>query len=86
MSDYSQKLDGGSHNAALLHTLQRHRDILQDYSHDFNKTKSNVLACRQREQLLGSVRRDIDAYRSSIASGTSRRTDLYLKENEHLRK
>ena len=29
MSDYTNGLGGNSHSAALLHTLQRHRDILQ---------------------------------------------------------
>jgi len=32
--------------------------------------------------LLGSVHRDINAYKT----GMNRRTDLYLKENEHIRK
>lgn len=42
------------------------------------------MAHRQREDLIGSVRRDIDAYKNS-GGANSRRTDLYLKENEHLR-
>ena len=29
MSDYTQSLSVNSQSAALLHTLQRHRDILQ---------------------------------------------------------
>ena len=49
-------------SAAKLHTLQRHRDILQDFQHEFNKIKSNIEAQRQREDLLGSVRRDIDMH------------------------
>jgi hypothetical protein len=59
MSDYTQNIGGTSQNAALLHTLQRHRDILQDYSHEFQKTRANIVAQREREDLLGSVRRDI---------------------------
>lgn len=73
-----------SPSSALLHTLQRHRDILQDYSQEFLKTKANITACREREELLGSVKRDIDAYKSS--SGLNRRSEIYLKENEHIRK
>ena len=46
----------------MLHILQRHRDILQDYSHEFQKTKSNIMALREREELLGSVKKDIDAF------------------------
>jgi len=45
-------------NATLLHMVQRHRDILQDYSHEFQKTKNNILAVKEREELLGAVYRD----------------------------
>ncbi|XP_054722960.1 Golgi SNAP receptor complex member 1-like isoform X1 [Uloborus diversus] len=69
--------------ATVSHTLQRHRDILQDCTHEFQKTKANIQARKEREQLLSSVRKDIDAYKSS--SGLNRRTDLYLKEHEHIR-
>lgn len=91
-------------SSALQHTLQRHRDILHDYSTEFQKTKAHLQSKREREDLLGSVRRDIEyiqifhntncnklthpfnlgsAYKSD--SGRNRRTELYLKENEHLR-
>ncbi|VDI36027.1 golgi SNAP receptor complex member 1 [Mytilus galloprovincialis] len=83
MSDYTQNISMSSPSAALLHTLQRHRDILQDYSHEFHKTKANISAIREREDLLGSVRRDISAYKNS--SGLNRRTDMYLKEHDHIR-
>ncbi|XP_022108858.1 Golgi SNAP receptor complex member 1-like isoform X1 [Acanthaster planci] len=83
MADYATNVSSTAPSAALLHTLQRHRDILQDYSHEFKKTQANISACREREDLLGSVRREIDSYKNS--SGLNRRTDLYLKENEHIR-
>jgi len=70
-------------SAALKHTLQRHHDILKDYNTEFQKTKSHIQSKKEREDLLGSVRKDIDAYKND--SGRNRRTDLYLKENEHLR-
>uniref|UniRef100_H3CJ36 Golgi SNAP receptor complex member 1 n=1 Tax=Tetraodon nigroviridis TaxID=99883 RepID=H3CJ36_TETNG len=70
--------------AALMHTLQRHRDILQDYTHEFHKTKRNFLAIREREDLLGSVRKDIESYKSG-SGVNNRRTELFLKEHEHLR-
>jgi len=69
---HSGMLSGG--NAAMIHTLQRHRDILQDFQHEFNKIKSNIETQREREDLLGSVRRDIDLhYRAQQARqrGTS---------------
>lgn len=33
---------------------------LQDYTQEFHKTKGNFLAIREREDLLGSVRKDIE--------------------------
>lgn len=33
---------------------------MQDYTHEFHKTKGNFLAIREREDLLGSVRKDIE--------------------------
>ena len=47
-------------SAALQHTLQRHRDILQDYTTEFQKTSSHLQSKKEREDLLGSVRRDIE--------------------------
>ena len=99
-------------SAALQHTLQRHRDILHDYTTEYQKTKSHLQSKMERDDLLGSVRRDIEyrtksqfffnnvdlvlieripfvlglfsAYKND--NGRNRRTDLYLKENEHLRR
>ncbi|KAG7237395.1 hypothetical protein INR49_032440 [Caranx melampygus] len=64
MAEYTNSPGVSSHNAALMHTLQRHRDILQDYTHEFHKTKSNFFSLREREDLLGSVHRDIESYKS----------------------
>ncbi|KAF7244398.1 Golgi SNAP receptor complex member 1 [Varanus komodoensis] len=85
MADYANSAGVPSLNAALLHTLQRHRDILQDYTHEFHKTKANFLAVRERENLMGSVRKDIESYKSG-SGVNNRRTELFLKEHEHLRK
>uniref|UniRef100_A0A3B3XZ60 Golgi SNAP receptor complex member 1 n=1 Tax=Poecilia mexicana TaxID=48701 RepID=A0A3B3XZ60_9TELE len=84
MAEYTNTPGTASLNAALMHTLQRHRDILQDYTHEFHKTKSNFLAIREREDLLGSVRKDIETYKSG-SGVNNRRTELFLKEHEHLR-
>jgi len=54
MSEYTLNVQ----NPTLLHMVQRHRDILQDYSHEFQKTKNNILAVKEREELLGAVYRD----------------------------
>lgn len=72
-------VSGGS--SSVSHTLQRHNDILQDYTQEYNRTKANVLAQRQREELLGNARKDS----SQSGSALTRRTELYLKEHEHIR-
>lgn len=74
-----------SAGASMLHILQRHRDILQDYSHEFQKTKSNIMALREREELLGSVKKDIDAFNKQGSTGLNRRSELFMKETDHLR-
>ncbi|CAI5693858.1 Golgi SNAP receptor complex member 1 isoform X2 [Oreochromis niloticus] len=84
MAEYTNAPGAAALNAALMHTLQRHRDILQDYTHEFHKTKGNFLAIREREDLLGSVRKDIETYKSG-SGVNNRRTELFLKEHEHLR-
>ncbi|KAM9443319.1 Golgi SNAP receptor complex member 1-like isoform 1-T1 [Salvelinus alpinus] len=84
MAEYTSTPGVTSLNAALMHTLQRHRDILQDYTHEFHKTKANFLAIREREDLLGSVRKDIETYKSG-SGVNNRRTELFLKEHDHLR-
>jgi len=75
---------GKIHGPAMIHTIQRHREILQDYNREFRKVKTNIHTHMEREDLLGSVRRDIDAY-NNAGGVNNRRQDLYLKEHEHLR-
>jgi Golgi SNAP receptor complex protein 1 len=48
-----------------LHTLQRHREILHDYSAEFQKTRAAIKAARERASLLDSVRSDIRDFRNS---------------------
>ncbi|XP_053562109.1 Golgi SNAP receptor complex member 1 isoform X1 [Bombina bombina] len=84
MAEYSSTAGVTSVNAALMHTLQRHRDILQDYTHEFHKTKANFQVIREREDLMGSVRKDIESYKTG-SGVNNRRTELFLKEHEHLR-
>lgn len=42
------------------------------------------MVIREREDLLGSVRKDIESYKSG-SGVNNRRTELFLKEHEHLR-
>lgn len=83
MTSHYQNVSANNPNHTLEHTIQRHREILKDYSLDFKKIRSNIQARRDREELLGSVRKDIDAYK--VSSGLNRRTELYSKEHEHIR-
>lgn len=74
-----------------VHTLQRHRDILRDYSHEYDKTKRNIQSYKEREKLLSSSlnrsqnetnnlnNRRLD---NSNASGS---TSFYMKEYDHLK-
>ncbi|XP_067113209.1 Golgi SNAP receptor complex member 1-like [Osmerus mordax] len=84
MSEYTSTPGTSSHNTAQMHTLQRHRDILLDYTHEFHKTRGSFLSLREREDLLGSVHRDIESYKSGTGVN-NRRSELLLKEHEHLR-
>lgn len=72
---------GSSPSAAVTHTLQRHRDILQDYTQEFRRTKTALDASRDRQQLLSGAAAD-----SGYKNGRlNRRMDHLLKENEHIR-
>uniref|UniRef100_A0A023F842 Golgi SNAP receptor complex member 1 n=1 Tax=Triatoma infestans TaxID=30076 RepID=A0A023F842_TRIIF len=66
------------------HTLQRHREILADYTSEFNKTLENYRARKNKEDLMNSVRTEKN-YKPGTSSGLNRRMDLYLKENEHIK-
>lgn len=55
MSQYAQQMQNAS---AAMYTLQRHREILHDYTNEYHKTRNNIQAQLEREQLLGSVKKD----------------------------
>jgi len=71
----------GLSTTAVIHTIQRHREIFQDYSQEFRKTQTNLRSRREREELLQGVRKEIDSSKNSL----SRRMDLYMKEHDHLK-
>lgn len=41
-------------------TLRLDIDLLQDYTHEFHKTKANFMTVWEREKLMGLVQKDID--------------------------
>ena len=61
---------------ASMHVLQRHREILHDFTQEFNKTRANLKISDEREQLLSSVQNDIREARKSTGTGT----DALLRE------
>jgi len=68
--------------AAAMHTLQRHREILQGYRQEFNKICANHTMRIEREELLRGSGLATSSGSPSI-SGLSRR-EMYLKESGHL--
>lgn len=70
--------------AAVMHVLQRHREILHGYRQEFLKIQANHTTRMEREELLrGSGLGPSSMSSSPSTSGLSRR-DMYLKENTHL--
>ncbi|KAJ8702150.1 protein transport protein gos1 [Pleurotus ostreatus] len=52
---------------SMMRAIQRHRDVFQDQSREFRRTKTNVQHALDQANLLSGVRNDIDAYKSSAA-------------------
>ncbi|OQR80107.1 Golgi SNAP receptor complex member 1-like [Tropilaelaps mercedesae] len=89
LNDDMAECEGGG--SSRQHTLQRHRDIFKDYTSEFNKTRNNIDSRRQREELLSTSERDDNGSvdhkvkAGGNGGGVNRRSDLYLKEHEHIR-
>uniref|UniRef100_A0A4Y0BN99 Golgi SNAP receptor complex member 1 n=1 Tax=Anopheles funestus TaxID=62324 RepID=A0A4Y0BN99_ANOFN len=66
--------------AAVMHVLQRHREILHGYRQEYLKIQANHTTRMEREELLRGSGLGTS---SPSTSGLSRR-DMYLKENTHL--
>lgn len=70
----------GAPTQSMLHTIQRHRDVLQDYRADFRRTKANLEHAMDRANLLNNVRSDIESYKVAHSSTT----DALLSERGHI--
>lgn len=79
-------LNGGDTND---YTLQRHRDILRDYSHEYEKTKRNIISYKEREKLLSPAHSSHTNNQSNLnnrgGQSNSNATSLYMKEYDHLK-
>ena len=73
----SRQMNGGGGVAAAMHVLQRHREILHDFTQEFSKTKANLKILDERNLLLSSVQQDI---RESRNTGS----DILLRERTAL--
>ena len=67
---------------ALQHKVSRHRDVLSDYYSQFKRAKEKSRASKNRVDLLGSVRNDIEAYRNKSFSNEQ----VLNKENDKLKR
>ncbi|XP_014253531.1 Golgi SNAP receptor complex member 1 [Cimex lectularius] len=79
LSEMSQK-----HQTVAMFSINQHREIHRDYFNEYRKNLENYRLRKDREHLLESVKMDIDLHKGG-SSNYHRRTDMYLKEHEHLR-
>ncbi|KAG8881721.1 hypothetical protein FRB98_004183 [Tulasnella sp. 332] len=56
--------------STMLHTLQRQRDVMQEYTREFARTKTNAQAALDKVNLLNNVRSDINSYKAAHSSVT----------------
>jgi len=83
--EMSEFANSAGQTAAIQHTLQRHSEILVDYRQEFNKTRANIAAIVEREDLLGSVHSEISEYRNKEGSKRNQKMDSLQREMEHTR-
>ncbi|KAJ3170788.1 Golgi SNAP receptor complex member 1 [Geranomyces variabilis] len=72
-----QGVGGGGSN---MHMLQRHRDILYEYSKEFKKTKANIKAAREHAELLGTNRDSGSLYKAGMTTSQ----DMLLNERSRI--
>ncbi|KAF9286517.1 hypothetical protein BGZ68_002840 [Mortierella alpina] len=66
----AQTQANGQAPLSMVHLLQKHRDILHDYTKEYRKTRQNVRSARDHAQLLSSVWDDISTYKNGGVSGS----------------
>ncbi|CAO3564088.1 unnamed protein product [Mortierella alpina] len=66
----AQTQTNGQAPLSMVHLLQKHRDILHDYTKEYRKTRQNVRSARDHAQLLSSVWDDISTYKNGGVSGS----------------
>ncbi|KAG8806880.1 hypothetical protein FRC18_005858, partial [Serendipita sp. 400] len=61
---------GSPPTQSMLHNIQRHRDVLQDYKTEYRRTKTNLGYALDRANLLNNVRSDIQSYKTAHSTTT----------------
>ncbi|CAG8461048.1 16906_t:CDS:2 [Acaulospora colombiana] len=84
MAEVVDRPSSTTSNPSMMHMLQRHRDILYDYSKEFKKTKANIQAAKNHSDLLSSVRDEIRYYSLTIYPWASSETDYFLSERSRI--
>lgn len=85
IANLSRILDSEPNSStAKLQNLLRHREVLADHRKEFGRIKSSIQHARDRENLLSSVRNDINQYHSSSARGGNRDRFAELDEEEYM--
>ncbi|CAJ0941649.1 unnamed protein product, partial [Mesorhabditis belari] len=69
---------------AVQHTLRRHRDILRDYTVEFNRARSNIRSQLDRENLFSTSSSFRDKDESLGLNNRTKISDYALKEHEHI--
>lgn len=66
---------------ALSHTLQRHTEILQDYTQEFRKTKESMSSARERAELLSGAHGENSTSKSFSGTGKTAIDVMYAERS-----
>ncbi|KAG9321887.1 hypothetical protein KVV02_008190 [Mortierella alpina] len=81
----AQTQTNGQAPLSMVHLLQKHRDILHDYTKEYRKTRQNVRSARDHAQLLSSVWDDISTYKNGgVSGGGMSASDHLLNERSRI--
>lgn len=90
LTDVNNRMTSISENirsSSATYTLQRHRDILNDYTKEYRKTKANVEANHEREHLFFSnSQNEKKALGETRIQINNKASDILNKEMESARK
>ncbi|ORZ23088.1 hypothetical protein BCR42DRAFT_403952 [Absidia repens] len=83
INSMSQVLDRPSAtptNPSMMHMLERHKNILYDYTKEFRRVKANIRAARDKADLMNQVQNEIRIFNA----GNGDNADYYLTERNRV--